>query len=764
MSAEAITIAQMPRTLAGRYRLGKELGRGGMSVVYRSQDLQTNTAVAVKLLSIRLANDPVALLRFRREIRTVSSLHHDNICRFLDAGDHEGRMFLVMELLGGETLRTRLAKGSCDDDRTAAIAREIAEALRAAHSQFIVHRDIKPANIFLTDGGTVKLLDFGLAKHFAGVDPDSERTVTEPGHTAGTIDYMSPEQLRGERYDHRSDLFALGALLYEMLAGSPPFRAASAVETMARILHGEPPRIPPRPRGAEWTYLVTRLLAKMPDDRYEHAAAFLRDLTRLTDGVDYHSWTVGAGPPAAPPPPPSVAVLPFTAYVHRPPSLHLEGELQYFCHGLADEIVAALTRLKGLRVIPRTLASRAKSRLQNPARVGRQVHADRVLSGSVDALGDRLGVTMTLLDVEENRSLWSERYEGALEDLFVLRDQIVNGVVRELHLSTVPGAAHRAARQSNRRAFHLYLKGRYFSGRRYEGGLGTARQCFEEALKEDPTSALAHAGLADTYSFLAFYSLLRPRTAWEIATRALDEALRLDPTLPEAHASLGLIRLGALWDWEGAAEAFERAIDLDPSQTLPRIYLSWSRVLEGRIDEAHAAAEEAQDLDPLSPTLNAGAAYTFFLSRSYDRAIRECEKALEIDREFLVALYVMGSCYAKKGLYPEAIRQLEQAVTLSKNAPFYLGLLGKCYAENRQPEKATEILARLDEMKATVYVPPHCYVYIYAGLGELDRAFAHQDKAFEDGASPFNYFAPIVDALHDDPRFLEDVQAWRADA
>ncbi len=306
------------------------------------------------------------------------------------------------------------------------------------------------------------------------------------------------------------------------------------------------------------------------------------------------------------------------------------------------------------------------------------------------------------------------------------------------------------------------MKGRFYWSKRYEGGLRTASQCFQEALAADPSSALAHAGLADTYSFLGFYCIVKPKRAFEIAAVSVAKALHLDPRLAEVHTSLGLLRLGHHWDWQGAAQAFRRAIELDSAHALARIYLSWTHVLLGDTADAEAQAEAAQDIDPLSPNLNAGAAYTFYLSRSYERAIRECEKALEVDKQFLVALYVMGMCKAKLNMYEDAIKHLEVAAELSEGMPFYLGLLGKLYADTRQHDKVTAILARLDEMdKGTeVYVPPHCYVYIYAGLGDFDKAFAWQDRAFVDGASPFNYFSPIIDNLHGDPRFKEDVRAW----
>jgi tetratricopeptide (TPR) repeat protein len=393
------------------------------------------------------------------------------------------------------------------------------------------------------------------------------------------------------------------------------------------------------------------------------------------------------------------------------------------------------------------------------------VHVDRVITGFVKAAGERLSIAVTLFDVGENAARWTRRYQGAAEDLFQLRDQIVRDVAAEFRLEADRDREAPVVRPEiqSRQAFHLCLKGRFFWEKRYEGGLKTARQCFEQAIRIDPELALAHAGLADTYSFLGFYCLVRPRDAFAIAKPSVERALALDAGLAEAHTSLGLVKLGGDWDWSAAVSSFKRAIELDPTHTSARIYLSWVLVLFDRLEEAHAEAERAQDIDPLSPRLNAGAAYTFFLSRSYERAIRECEKALEVDKEFLIALYVMGMCKAKLGLQEDAIAHLERAAELSNGMPFYLGLLGKVYADSGRVDKVLEIVHRLDKLSRHVYVPPHCHVYIHAGLGDFDAAFEWQDQAFLDGASPFNYLSPIIECLHHDRRFKADLRSWGLD-
>jgi TolB-like protein/Tfp pilus assembly protein PilF len=752
-----------PGGLPDRYRLVGELGRGGMGIVYRAVDLAAERDVAIKMLSPGLDVDVVALLRFNREARTASSLRHPNICTVHEIGEFGGAPYIVMELLEGETVKTRLAKGEWDTKLVLSIAMQVAEGLSAAHASYIIHRDIKPANILLTHDGVAKILDFGVAKHFARLDASTTITVTGEHSPPGTVAYMSPEQLLGQRLDQRTDLFSLGVLIHEMLTGELPFRAPSSFEMMAAILNRKPAPLPPMPYALEWGQVLERLLAKKPAHRYADAGELLDDLTRLR--------RLAEGQPVSWPAPvrdagelrPSLAVLPFEVRTRPAESENQERELEYFAHGLFEELIAGLTRAGSLRIVPRTLALRRQQSGRKLAEIGRGFHAERVLTGTVRQHGDRVRATATLFGVREAGPVWTKRYDVLPERLFDLRDDIVRDVCAEFRVDPDRTTRTEQHRIRSRHAFHQCLKGRFFWSKRYQGGLQNARQCFEEAIRMDPELAIAHAGLADTYSFLGFYCLMRPRTAFELAGKSAETALRLDDRLADAHVSLGLTRLGGTWEWVSAAHSFERAVELDPAHALARIYLSWVYVLLGQTEEAHEEAERAQDTDPLSPTLNAATAYTFFLSRAYERGIRECEKALEVDKDFLVALYVMALCKAQLGSYAPAISDLERAVSLSGGMPFYLGLLGKLYADTDQSAKVRDVLRRLDALRDTVYVPPHCYVYIYAGLRDFDHAFAWQDKAFDDGASPFNYFAPVIECLHADPRFKEDVRAWGVD-
>ncbi len=402
------------------------------------------------MLSAKVGDDLVAILRFKREARTASSLSHPAICRIFDIGDYRGRPFIVMELLEGETVKRWLARGKCEPARILDVAVQVTEGLQRAHASFIVHRDIKPANVFMTNDGVVKILDFGLAKHFARLDPTSSLTVTEPHHTPGTVDYMSPEQLLGKRLDQRTDLYSLGVLLYEVLCGRRPFEGATTAEKIAAILDSSPPPLPPMPHGEEWRQIVVdRLLAKEPEHRYTDAAALLRDLGLMKQIVQ--GLRVDAAVPHvdrrldAPP-----AVDRGAAVRRAGParSGRARHNAEYFSHNLVDELIVGLTRMGGVHVVPRTLATRSSGRRESITRIARRVHADQVISGVVKATGERLAISVTLYDAAEKAGRWTRRYQAAAEDLFKLRDQIVRDVAAEFRIDT----ARRAIARDTRRA------------------------------------------------------------------------------------------------------------------------------------------------------------------------------------------------------------------------------------------------------------------------------------------------------------------------
>jgi serine/threonine protein kinase/tetratricopeptide (TPR) repeat protein len=771
--------------LPNRYRIIGELARGGMGIVYHAFDRVRDSDVAVKMLVANPGQELLAYLRFDREARNASSIAHPNVCRVHEIDSMRGHPYIVMELLDGETLKQRLSTGPCDTRAALDLVQQVTSGLAAVHALDIIHRDIKPANVFITACGVVKLLDFGLAKHFAVVDAlhngHTDITVTETGYAPGTVHYMSPEQLLGQRLDQRTDLFSLGVLLYEMLTGRQPFTGTTPAEAIARTLHAGWTRLGSIPFAAEWERILEQLLAKRPEHRYHDAVAVLDDLDRLAAAVrgEPVAWPARAVRTGTPPPV-SLAIVPFRAVHRRSHTDEDKSGADVFCHALLEAVTIGLSRLDGLHLVARTLTSRVTRRSKALETVGRQLFTNRILTGAIERIEGRFLVAASLFDVPTGTAIWTGEFNVAPEELFHLRDEIVRSIAGTLGVIDVSGPRPTASKARNREAFELCLKGSVFWSRRYEGGLLKALECFRAALALEPDSPLAHAGLADTYSFLGFYSLLLPRTAWESARKHALEAQRLDPGLAQAHTSLGLVKLGADWNWEEAKAEFREAVRLDATQALAHIYLSWTLALDGRKDEAYEQARLAQDCDPTSPLLNAGAGYTFFHSRSFDRGIAECEKALEIDDTFLVARYVMALCKGEQAarmreqghtavaakLYGEAIQHLEYASERSGRMVFYVGLLGKMYAdtgERRNIAKAKKILEEFDTMRAAGrYVPPHAWVYVYAGLRDLDRAFDWQKKAVEDSASPFYYLSPQLGILHRDPRFLQYVGGSRS--
>jgi TolB-like protein/Flp pilus assembly protein TadD len=742
-----------------RYRVLDVLGAGGMGVVYRAEDARLRRPVALKFLSTGLAQDPIALRQFQREARAASSLNHPSICTVYEIDEWAGQPFIAMELLDGETLRERSAKRPLDAAAVIDVAIQVAGALGAAHDKGILHRDVKPANVFLTGGGGVKLLDFGLAKRMSldALDSVPSTGFTEVGRILGTANYMAPERLRGRDVDARSDLFSLGAVLFELVTRRRAFDGASVIDVIEAILQHETPAIdvPAGTWPRELVRIITRLLEKSPDERYQSATALTTALAALRDDVAAGRAALMAGGHDAGPRRASIAVLPFR-------NLGAESEQEYFADGLAEELITALTKIDRLKVAGRASAFTFKGRSSELQEIGARLKVESVLSGSVRRAGNRVRVACALTNVADGYQIWSERYDRELSDVFVLQDEITRAIVEQLKVALAGRMPAQQHRTESRDSYHHYLRGRFYWSKRYEGGLKKAMDEFQAAIEQDPTNALAYSGQADVFAFLGLYSLMPPRAAFERARTAASTALGIDDALPEAHTSLGLIALSADWDWPRAEASFLRAIEIDRSQALAHLYYAWLLALSDRRTEAILAIRRAQDVDPLSPLVNSGAGWMYFLMREYDKAIAECQKCVEVDPNFLVGLYVMAMAYTQKRQYDRALPLIVQATELSGRAPFYLGLLGQIHAATGGSGEVQAILAELDARARASYVPPHCYVYIYASLGDADRAFEWQEKACADGAPPFYFLSPAIENLHGDPRHQAHLARMRA--
>jgi len=731
----------------GPYEILAPLGAGGMGEVYRGRDSRLEREVAVKVLPEHLAANPDALVRFEREAKAVAALSHPNILAIHDFGSEGGIAYAVTELLEGETLRRRLEGSVLGWTRAVEIAVAMAEGLAAAHSKGITHRDLKPENIFLTSDGRVKILDFGLARvatPAAGAH-DAE-TMTEPGTVMGTPGYMSPEQVRGESARAPSDIFSLGCVLYEMIAGRRAFSRNTASETLSAILRDEPPEMAGSSRQvpAELQRAVTHCLEKNPGERFQSA----RDLAFALKAVS----SSGAVPSPAPDKGiDSIAVLPFA-------NLSRDPEADYLSDGLTESIMNSLARAPGLRVMPRSTVFRYKGKETDPQEAGRDLGVRAVLSGRVILRGETLVVSAELIDVTQQSQLWGERFNRKFADIFAIEEEIAGKISESLRGKLSGEEKKRLARRStdDSEAYQLYLKGRHAFYKRTVGSLQQGLRYFQQAIERDPDYALAHSGICDSYALLSFVGVLRCRDAWVKCREAANRAVALDEDLAEAHASLAAVRACADWDWQSAGKEFRRAIELNPGYWQAH---TWYAILAlapcGRHEEATAEIRKGLELEPLSPAVNHHAAMLFLASRRLDRAIECCRTALEFDPNFALAHVWRGMAYEGLGRFDEAIADLEKADQMfGESFPGSRAALAHALAAAGRRGEAERILEGLLRRAEDRYVDPFWLAYIHAGLGQADPAFHCLDRTLDDqGVTVIMLRYPGLDPLRQDPRF-----------
>src|SRR3989440_10927969 len=708
-------LARLRGALADRYAIDRELGRGGTATVYLAQDLKHGRAVAVKVLRPELAA-ALGAERFLREIEIAARLTHPHILSLHDSGEANGFLYYVMPYLEGESLRDRLNReAQLPVEEAVRIAREVASALSYAHSHDVVHRDIKPENILLS-GGEAVVADFGIARAIVAAGTEK---LTDTGLAVGTPGYMSPEQATAEAHiDGRADTYALGCVLYEMLAGHPPFLGTTAQEVLARhTLDPVPPlrtirrAVPPAVEHA-----VFKALAKSPADRFPSAAAFSEALTQtgappsLTRQAARQAVFVAAGVAAlvagylllarrsatlsSDEPGLSIAVLEFK-------NVGGDSANRPFSYGMSEELSTALGKVEGLRVLARSGVVRFRGKDVSPQEIGRQLHARYVLDGGVRIGGTRRRVSAPLINVAGGNEIWSEEYDRDARDrdVFAVQDEITRAIVAALrvHLSGAASAALAKRPTESPEAHDLYLQGRYFFARRDSASLRKAQDYFERAIQKDSSYALAWAGLSDAYSHIGVFGYVPPRAVYAKAKAAALQALALDSTLAGAHTSLGFIALFYDWDWPTAGRQFDRALALDPRYPDAHLFHGWYFVATNRMDDAIREVQTAVNLEPFSSVNNARLSSMLFLARRYDEALAQSLRVLELDslvpgpagRGDLARAYLwLGRC-------AESLAALEGRPVFS--AIFSGGLLGYAYARCGRRAQA---LAELDRLGA----------------------------------------------------------------
>jgi eukaryotic-like serine/threonine-protein kinase len=774
------------------YRILEQLGAGGMGVVYKAHDDRLDRALALKLLPEKMAQQPQALERFRREARAASALNHPGICTIYDIGEQEGRAFIAMEFIDGETLRAHIHGQPLPLEEILKLGSQIAEALDAAHVEGIIHRDIKPANIFVTKRGQAKVLDFGLAKlvpkGIATADGDSSGE--SPGSTSiagmisGTPSYMSPEQIRGDDLDPRTDIFSLGLVLYEMATGRQAFAGGTGGAIIEAVLTRSPvsarsinPDIPPALEA-----IIDKALQKDRDQRYQHAADMLADLQQLKRHADSGQIDSQAGAesllastarpsssagtlrlsrsstqqsgsfraPRASKTIGSLAVLPFEN-VSRDP------ENDYLSDGITGSLINNLATVPKLRVMAQSTVFRYKGRDIDPQAVGRELNVRAVLTGRMMQSGGSLRIGTELVDVATGSQLWGAQFDRKPGDIFVIQDEISNEISGKLRLQLTHAEKKRLVRRhtEDHEAYRLYLQGRHHWNRWTEEGFYKAIGYFQQSIDKDPAYALAYTGIAESYVLLGWNSYLPPKDAFPKGKAAAMAALERDPDLGEAHTPLAAALWLHDWRWPEAESEFKRSLELNPSYPTANHYYAEYLMTMGRHAEAIAKMKDSQELDPLSIIINVAIGWASYMARRYDEAIEQLLRTLELDPNYPMTHWILGLLYRITGRYESAITAGEKAVTLSSGSSLMRAALAHTCAKAGRTQDALHVLDELNELAKHKYVVPHFLAGIHIGLGQNDRAIESLEKSWQDHSHWLLYLHidPSMDDLRDDPRF-----------
>jgi serine/threonine protein kinase/Tfp pilus assembly protein PilF len=745
-------------THLGRYRILDRLGEGGMGVVYRAIDERLEREVAIKLVRDELLRDSTSQARFRQEARALSRLNHPGVATLFDFDQHEGVTFLVMEFVEGQTLANLLASGPLPENRARAVMIEAAEALETAHEHGIVHRDLKPANIMITPRGRAKILDFGLARLAPLASQTLDMGLSSPGMATGTLPYMSPEQLSGGAVDARTDLYALGAVLYEMLTGARAFEGDSMAPLMFRIVHEAPrPIAELRPAAsAALAAIAERCLEKEPGRRFADATALLRALRgteREPDAAPTAAVPTKEGPATTPSGQRrirSLAVLPLQNRSKDP-------EQEFFVDGMTDALISDLAQIGALRVISRTTAMRYKDAQKPLPEIARELQVDAIVEGSTLQSGDRVRISVQLIEAATDRTIWSQRYERNMVDILTLQNEVARAIAAEIKVQVTPEEHSRLAHATPvvAAAHVAYLKGRYLWNKYTSASLRAAVEQFEESLKADPNYALAWAGLATTYEAMANTNQLAPSEGYPKAREAALKGLSIDPDNAELHMTLGYVARFYDWDWAASERRFLRALAINPGFGFGRARYANLMASLGRFDEAIVEAETAIALDPQSLIVHTAVGDVMFYARQYERSIEYYGHCLEISPEFTAARTDMARSLEHLGRYDEALAeymlaqpQADGKLEPSSGLAIYLARVGR-------RDEAAKVVEQLMTMREKKFISSYGIASYYSVIGEIGTALDWLERAYEehDGTLVWIKVHPRLDPLRGEPRF-----------
>jgi serine/threonine protein kinase/Flp pilus assembly protein TadD len=726
-------------TFARRYQIIEELGKGGMGRVYKVLDTKINEKIAIKLIKPEIAKDKKTIERFSNELRLTRKIRHKNVCGMFDLGEEKGTHYITMEFIPGEDLRSSIRRfGQLPIRKSISIAAQICEGLAEAHRLGVVHRDLKSSNIMIDKEGNVRIMDFGIARSIEA------KGITGAGVMIGTPEYMSPEQVEGKEVDQRSDIYSLGVILYEMVTGRVPFEGETALSIAMKQKTEKPmdPRLLNHLLPDDLSQIIMKCLEKDRKNRYKNTEELLSEIIKIEK-----SQKVGKEKDLTKP---SIAVLPFR-------DMSPQKDQDYFCEGMAEELINALTKIEGLHVAARTSAFQFKGKDLNVRKIGEDLGVKTVLEGSVRKAGDRLRITAQLINISDGYHLWSEKYDRDMEDIFAIQDEISLSIVDSLKLKLLKKEKAQLIKRytEDQEAYSLYLKGRYFWNRRYEGGLQKGIEYFQKAIEKDASLAPAYAGIADCYCVMGIYNWIPPKEAYPKAKAATLKALEIDNTLSEAHASLGWIKMFYDWDWAAAEKAFQRAIELNPNYATAHEWYAMFLAPMARFDEAISELKKAQELDPLSLIIQAMGGYVYSFAGLSDKAIESCHKTIEMDPNFMLTYFYLGNAYIWNSKWKEAISAFQKLAALSGEGPLALGFLGFSYGMDGQKAEAQKILDRLNRQSEDKDAFPFFKSLVHIGLGDKARALDWLEKAFDEKESMIACIKvwPPFDTLRQESRF-----------
>jgi len=783
----------------GPFKIVSRLGSGGMGEVYLAEDSRLGRKVALKLLRRSLIGDTHSRSRFIREARLASALDHPNICTIHEIGEASGLLFIAMQYVEGQTLREVINDQPSSLDRILSVSLQVGNALAAAHAQGIIHRDIKSSNIIITPRGQAKVLDFGLARLMEREDGETE--LTRAGAVMGTPTYMSPEQARGERADHRSDIFSFGVVMYEMATGRTPFKDKSISETINAVINLPHTPVAELNRDVpqELSAVIDRSLAKQPNDRYQSIEAMISDFRHVAQAKGligslssddlavpyvppqqetrggYRQWIAAASRkpvlliafaailigltiliyafqsrPASVARIKSIAVLPFKPLVAGDRDEPLEM-------GMADSLIARLSNLTEINVRPISAVRKYADIDQDAVAAGREQKVDAVLDGQIQKSGDGVRVTVRLMRIDDGRPIWASQFDEKMTNIFKVQDSISERVTGALALKLTAAERERLTRPytENTEAYDLYLKARYHLNRLTDDGFLKGLEYFQQVIEKDPKFALAHVGVAESYSDLAGFNVRPPKEVYPKAKSAVLTALKLDDRLPEAHAMLAIVKVAYDWDWPGAEQEFKYALEFNPTNSDAHSQYGFFLTCVGRFDEALAESKRAEELDPVSLAKISSTGQVLLIARRYHDAIAQIQKALDMDPNFGFAHWLLGLAYMYKGDNDRAILAFQKSIPLSGDSQDEPASLAIAYARSGKPMEARKILNELKQQSKHKYVSPSVFASLYGALGESDQAFAWFDKGFDerDNAMIILKVEPMFDPFRSDSRF-----------